>query len=326
MTSAFRDMSQPAVHPAPPVEAIAPTSLEWQIGNTPLLSFKRITAHLPENVTVLAKAEWTNPGGSVKDRAALQIIREAERDGLLKPGRIILDSTSGNTGIAYAMIGAAKGYRVKLFLPANATPERIAILRAYGADLVLTDPLEGSDGALREARQLAAAEPERYFYADQYSNPANWHAHYYGTAPEIWRQTSGTVTHFVAGLGTSGTLMGTGKRLKEYNPAIRAISLQPDSPFHGVEGWKHMQTAMKPAIYNAGFADGDVAISTEAAQAMARRLAREEGYLVGVSAAGAMAGALRVAEGIAERGAAGVVVTLFPDNAYKYLSESFWTD
>lgn len=314
------------MQPAAPIPAIAPTSIEWQIGNTPLLSFKRITAHLPPDVSVLAKAEWTNPGGSVKDRAALQIIREAERDGLLKPGRTILDSTSGNTGIAYAMIGAAKGYRVKLFLPANASPERVAILRAYGADLVLTDALEGSDGAIREARMLAEAEPERYFYADQYGNPANWRAHYYSTAPEIWRQTSGTVTHFVAGLGTSGTLMGTGRRLKEYNPAVRVISLQPNSPFHGVEGWKHMPTALKPAIYDAGLADDDMPVSTEAAQTMARRLAREEGYLVGVSAAAAMAGALQFAEGLAERGESGVVVTLFPDNAYKYLSESFWTD
>jgi S-sulfo-L-cysteine synthase (O-acetyl-L-serine-dependent) len=304
---------------------VEPTTIEWQIGNTPLLSFKRLTAHLPEDVRVFAKAEWTNPGGSVKDRAALQIIREAERDGLLAPGKTIMDSTSGNTGIAYAMIGAAKGYPVKLFLPENASPERIAILRAYGADLVLTDPLEGSDGAIRAARDLIANQPDDYFYADQYNNVANWRAHYYGTGVEIWRQTDGAVTHFVAGLGTSGTLMGTGRRLREHNPAIQVISLQPDSPFHGLEGWKHMESAITPGIYDEAFADADFGISTEDTQAMARRLAREEGYLVGISAAAAMVGALQVAGQIAERGDAGTVVTLFPDNAYKYLSESFWT-
>ncbi|MFW5748479.1 MAG: PLP-dependent cysteine synthase family protein [Chloroflexota bacterium] len=304
---------------------IQPTSLEWQIGNTPLLSFKRITAHLPKNVQVFAKAEWTNPGGSVKDRAALQIIREAERDGRLHPGKVILDSTSGNTGIAYAMIGAAKGYSVKLFLPENASPERIAILRAYGADLELTDPLEGSDGAIRAAHALLARDPEPYFFADQYNNPANARAHYLGTGVEIWRQTEGQVTHFVAGLGTSGTLMGTGRRLRDYQSNVRIIGLQPDSPFHGLEGWKHMPTAIKPGIYDAHFADEELPVSTEETQAMARRLAREEGYLVGISAAGAMVGALRVAERLAEAGEPGVVVTLFPDNAYKYLSESFWT-
>lgn len=325
MTSAFREFESYPQNNLTPA-TIAPTTLEWQVGNTPLLSFKRVTAHLPADVQVFAKAEWTNPGGSVKDRAALQIIREAERDGRLTPGKIIMDSTSGNTGIAYAMIGAAKGYRVKLFLPANASPERIAILRAYGAELVLTDPLEGSDGAILTARELIAQEPERYFYADQYNNDANWRAHYHGTGAEIWRQTDGAVTHFVAGLGTSGTLMGTGKRLKEHNPAIQVISLQPDSPFHGLEGWKHMPSAIKPGIYSAAFADADFPVSTEETQRMARRLAREEGYLVGISAAGAMVGALRVAESVAAAGKPGVIVTLFPDNAYKYLSESFWTN
>jgi len=299
-------------------------TIERQIGSTPLLSFRRITSHLPDDVKVYAKAEWTNPGGSVKDRAAYNMIREAERHGDLVPGRTILDSTSGNTGIAYAMIGAAKGYGVKLFLPANASPERIAILRAYGADLVLTDPLEGSDGAIVAVRELAAREPERYFYADQYNNPANWQAHYQTTAPEIWTQTGGRVTHFVAGLGTSGTLIGTGRRLRELNPAMQIISLQPDSPFHGLEGWKHMPTAIKPGIYDETLADANYPVNTEETQAMARRLAREEGYLVGISAAGAMVGALKVAESIAARGEAGVVVTLFPDNAYKYLSEPFW--
>jgi cysteine synthase B len=321
MSVALRNIEDygPAAVMADPV-----VTIERQIGNTPLLGFRRITAHLPENVKVYAKAEWTNPGGSVKDRAAMNIIREAERHGQLKPGKIILDSTSGNTGIAYAMIGAARGYPVKLFLPANASPERIAILRAYGADLVLTDALEGSDGAILAVRELAAREPDKYFYADQYNNPANWQAHYLATAPEIWRQTGGHVTHFVAGLGTSGTLIGAGRRLKEYNPDIQVVSLQPDSPFHGVEGWKHMPSAIKPGIYDENLADRDFGVSTEETQAMARRLAREEGYLVGISAAGAMAGALKVAEGLAERGEAGVVVTLFPDNAYKYLTESFW--
>jgi cysteine synthase B len=299
--------------------------IENLIGNTPLLRFRRVTAHLPANIEVLAKAEWTNPGGSVKDRAALNIIREAERSGELTPDKILMDSTSGNTGIAYAMIGAARGHRVKLFLPANASPERVAILRAYGAELELTDPLEGSDGAIIAAREALAAHPERYYYANQYNNPANWRAHYLTTAPEIWAQTGGTITHFVAGLGTSGTLTGTARRLREYNPAIRAISLQPDTPFHGIEGWKHMPTAIKPGIYDEALADDDFGITTEQTYAMVKRLAREEGYLVGISAAAAMVGALRVAERLADAGEPGVIVTLFPDNAYKYLSDSFWT-
>jgi cysteine synthase B len=309
------------LHDAPHAVARA---LEAQIGNTPLIGFRRVTAHLPASVRVYAKAEWTNPGGSVKDRAAYHIVKQAEREGKLGQGKVLLDSTSGNTGIAYAMLGAAKGFRVMLFLPENASPERIAILRAYGAELVLTPAEEGSDGAILAVRERYAQDPERYFYADQYNNPANWQAHYHTTGLEIWEQTSGRVTHFVAGLGTSGTLMGTGKRLKELNPAVRVISAQPDAPFHGVEGWKHMATAIKPGIYNPALADDDIAISTEASYDMARRLAREEGYLVGISAAAAMVGALRVAEALAERGEGGTVVTLFPDNAYKYLSEGFW--
>ncbi len=297
------------------------SDLQTLIGNTPLLSFRRVTAHLPENVAVYAKAEWTNPGGSVKDRAAGNIIRQAELDGRLRPGKVILDSTSGNTGIAYAMLGAAKGYHVKLFLPANASPERIAILTAYGAELVLTDALEGSDGAIRAVRALAAAEPETYFYADQYNNPANWQAHYQTTGVEIWQQTQGTVTHFLAGLGTSGTLMGTGRRLKDYNPDVEIVAVQPDSAFHGLEGLKHMASAIKPGIYDEFFPDRQLAISTEDTYAMARRLAREEGYLVGVSSASAMIGSLQLAEELAAAGRPGVVVTLFPDNAYKYLSE-----
>jgi S-sulfo-L-cysteine synthase (O-acetyl-L-serine-dependent) len=299
-------------------------TLETLIGNTPLLSFARVTAHLPPAVRVYAKAEWANPGGSVKDRAALNIIRTAEREGKLKRGMTLVDSTSGNTGIAYAMLGAARGIRVKLFLPANASKERIAILRSYGVDLVLTDPLEGSDGAIRAVRQLVAEQPDHYFYADQYNNPANWQAHYETTGREIWEQTDGAVTHFVAGLGTSGTLMGTGRRLKDYNPQVRVISLQPDSPFHGVEGWKHMPTAITPGIYDAGFADEDRGVRTEDTYAMINCLAAEEGLLVGISAAAALVGALQVAEEVAARGEAAVVVTLFPDDASKYLSHAPW--
>lgn len=299
--------------------AVGIKRIEDLIGNTPLLGFNRITAHLPENIKIYAKAEWTNPGGSVKDRAALNIIRKAEEAGHL-PGKTILDSTSGNTGIAYAMIGAAKGYRVKLFLPGNASPERMSILRAYGVEIVLTDPLEGSDGAIRGVRELYKREPENYFYADQYNNPANWQAHYNTTGVEIWEQTQGAVTHFVAGLGTSGTLMGTGRRLKDYSPDVQIISLQPDSPFHGLEGLKHMETAIKPGIYDEKLADRDIGISTEETYEMARRLAREEGLLVGISAATAIVGSLKIAAELAEQGKNGVIVTLFPDNAYKYLS------
>ena len=298
--------------------------IERQIGNTPLLSFRRLTRHLPGDVKILAKAEWQNPGGSVKDRAAYQIIRSAEADGQLVPGKIIMDSTSGNTGIAYAMIAAAKDYGVKLFLPENVSAERISILRAYDVDLVFTDPLEGSDGAIRAVQALAEREPTRYFYADQYSNPANWQAHYQGTGVEIWRQTGAQVTHFVAGLGTSGTLMGAGRRLKDYNAAIQVVSIEPDSPFHGLEGLKHMKTALQPAIFQPRFADQKLSVRTEGAYAMALRLAREEGYLVGISSAAAMVGALRLAEALADRELPGTVVTLFPDNAYKYLSEAFW--
>lgn len=301
-------------------------ALENLIGNTPLLRFRSVTAHLPENIVIFAKAEWTNPGGSVKDRAAAEIIRSAEASGVLRPGKILLDSTSGNTGIAYAMLGAAKGYAVKLFVPANASPERIAILRAYGAELELTDPLEGSDGAIRAVRALANAEPDRYFFADQYNNPANWRAHYQTTGVEIWRQTEGTVTHFVAGLGTSGTLMGTGRRLKAYNPDVEIVALQPDSPFHGLEGLKHMETAIKPGIYDAFFPDRQITAETESTYTMARRLAREEGYLVGISAAAAMVGSLQLAGQLADEGRPAVIVTVFPDNAYKYLSEKFWKE
>ena len=313
----------------PPIEqlTISPAKMiEAQIGNTPLLSFQRLTAHLPEHIQVYAKAEWFNPGGSVKDRAAANIIRQAEQSGELTSDKILLDSTSGNTGIAYAMLGAAKGYRVKLFVPENASPERIAILQAYGVDLEFTDPLEGSDGALEAVRAFAAVEPDIYFYADQYNNPANWQAHYNTTGVEIWEQTQGQVTHFVAGLGTSGTLMGTGRRLKDYSSSIQIVSLQPDSPFHGLEGLKHMPTALQPGIYDNTLADRNLSIRTEDTYAMARRLAREEGYLVGISSAAAMVGALQIADELAQNGQAGKIVTLFPDNAYKYLSEGFWRE
>jgi len=304
---------------------VAAALLEAQIGHTPLLAFRRLTAHLPENVRIYAKAEWHNPGGSVKDRAAYGIIRQAELDGLLSFGKILVDSTSGNTGIAYAMIGAARGIPVKLFVPANASPERLAILRAYGVDVVLTDPLEGSDGAIMAVRELVEREPDKYFYANQYNNPANWQAHYFGTGIEIWEQTSGTVTHFLAGLGTSGTLMGVGRRLKDYDSNVQVISVQPDAPFHGLEGLKHMGSAILPGIYDPALADRNLVVSTEETYAMARRLAREEGYLVGISAAAAFVATLRMAEELAAQGQPGVLVTIFPDNAYKYLSESFWT-
>ncbi len=296
------------------------TSLEQQVGNTPLLAFRRITAHLPADVSVYAKAEWYNPGGSVKDRPALRIIQSAEADGRLRPGKTILDSTSGNTGIALAMFGAARGYPVRLFLPENASPERLRILRAYGADLVLTDPLEGADGALVAARELYARDPDRYFYADQYNNPANWQAHYHGTGVEIWEQTGGQVTHFVAVMGTSGTFVGAARRLKAFNPAVAAISLGPDSPFHGLEGMKHMPSAIRPGIYDEALADANIGISTGAAYEMVRRLAREEGLLVGTSSGAAMVGALQVAEQAAEAGESAIVVTVFPDNGDKYLS------
>lgn len=298
---------------AGPVEA-------WElVGNTPLLRLRNL-APQRGNVEVYAKAEWFNPGGSVKDRPALNIILEAERDGRLTRDKIILDATSGNTGIAYAWIGAARGYRVKLALPQNASDERKRILRTFGTELALTSPLEGSDGAIREARRLYAENPDLYFYADQYNNPANWRAHYDSTALEIWNQTGQRITHFIAGLGTSGTFVGTSRRLKELNPAIRAISFQPDSPFHGLEGLKHMETAIVPGIYDPSVADENHEISTEEAHEYARQLGRREGLLVGVSAGAALACALKVAKAVES----GVIVTVFPDGGEKYLSDRFW--
>jgi cysteine synthase B len=292
------------------------------VGGTPLIRLRRVAADLPESVRVYGKAEWYNPGGSVKDRPALNMIRTGERQGKLTPGKIILDATSGNTGIAYAWIGAALGYKVKLALPANASPERKKILAAYGVDLVLTDPALGSDGAIEKARALYAENPELYFYPDQYSNPANWQAHYETTGVEIWEQTQGQVTHFVTGLGTSGTCMGVGRRLREYRPDIQIIAMQPDSPFHGLEGLKHMATALKPEIYDPTLPDQHIEISTEAAQKMVKRLALEEGLLVGISAGANVVAALEVARQLSS----GVVVTIFCDGADKYLSERFWTE
>ena len=292
-----------------------------RIGNTPLLRIERITRHL--RAQVLAKAEWTNPGGSVKDRAAANIVAEANRTGKLASGKTLLDATSGNTGIAYAMLGAAQGFPVTLCLPSNVSPERKRILHAYGAEMIFTDPGEGSDGAIRKARELASAAPDKYFYADQYSNDANWRAHYYTTADEIWNQTEGRITHFVAMLGTSGTFIGTARRLKELNPHIVCISLQPDSPFHGIEGAKHMATSMVPRIYDPGVADCDFGVSTEDAYGMMKSLAREEGLLVGISSGAAMSGCLRVAS---SAGPDAVIVTIFPDAADKYLSERFWEE
>ncbi len=303
--------------PASPVSSVADL-----VGNTPLVQLRRIGAHLAPGVKVFAKAEWHNPSGSVKDRPALNIIRSAEAAGALTPDKVLLDSTSGNMGIAYATLAGALGYRVRLVIPENASLERLSILRALGAEFTLSSPLEGSDGAIREARALAAAEPEKYFYANQYNNPANWLAHYHGTGPEIIAQTDGAVTHFVAGLGTSGTFTGTGRALKAYNPEVQLAAFQPDAPFHGLEGLKHMPTAILPEIYDAALADENLAISTEAAHAMTRRLAREEGLFVGISSGAAAVAALQVAE----RLESGIVVTLFPDAGFKYVSERFWRE
>ncbi len=314
----------PAQHPPQDVLARPGQTLTERIGNTPLLRFDEFTSHLP-GVTLLGKAEWYNPGGSVKDRAAANIVAEGRRSGRFAPGKMLLDATSGNTGIAYAMLGAAEGFPVTLCMPQNVSTERKKILTAYGANILYTDPGEGSDGAIRLARELAAKHPDLYFYADQYSNDANWQAHYQGTANEIWQQTQGSITHFVAMLGTSGTFMGTTRRLKELNPAIRCISLQPDSAFHGIEGAKHMASAIVPKIYDALLADENLEIATEDAYAMARRLARENGMLLGISAAAGIFGSLKISERLAENEEA-VVVTILCDSGDKYLSERFWTE
>ncbi len=307
------------------------SGLLQRIGNTPLVRLRTLTEHLP-GVQLLGKAEWANPGGSVKDRAASAIVLDAERRGLLQfhqrgANRCgLLDATSGNTGIAYAMLGAALGFPVTLCMPSNVSPERKKYLAAYGAEIVWTNPGEGSDGAIRQARLMASEHPDRYFYADQYSNEQNWKEHYRTTGDEIWRQTEGQVTHFVAGLGTSGTFMGTTRRLRELNPAIRCISMQPDSPFNGLEGLKHMETAIVPKIYDAHLADQNVGIETERAYAMCKRLARTEGLLVGISAAAAVQASLDVAEAEAKAGREAVIVTILCDSAEKYMSERFWTE
>jgi S-sulfo-L-cysteine synthase (O-acetyl-L-serine-dependent) len=309
------------------MSALAPTLVRTdlldRIGNTPLLEI-RLAGR--QGVQVFAKAEFFNPGGSVKDRPALNMILRGEETGQLVPGKTVLDSTSGNTGIAYAMICSTKGYRVKLCLPSNASPERKQILRAYGAELVLTDAAEGSDGAFRVCQRIYQEDPDAYFYPDQYSNPANWQAHFKTTGPEIIDQTAGRVTHFVAALGTTGTFTGVTRRLRRDLPRVQCISVQPASPLHGLEGTKHMPTALQPAIYDPDLADDNLWIETEDAYAMARRLAHEEGLLVGVSAAANVLAASRVAEAVAERGGAGVIVTILCDGGQKYLSESFWND
>ncbi len=301
------------------------TSLLKLIGNTPLIRLEKIDGDLP-GVEIYAKAEFLNPGGSVKDRPALNMILDGERTGRLTKDRTILDSTSGNTGIAYAMLGAALGYRVKLVLPANASPERKLILKAYGAEAIYSDAGEGSDGAIRVCRKIYEEDPDRYFFPDQYNNPANWKAHYEGTAAEILAQTEERVTHFVALMGTSGTFTGNARRLKRENPSIRCISVQPSSGFHGVEGTKHMPTAIVPGIYDPNLADENLWIETEDAYAMARRLGREQGLLVGISAGGNVHAARKVGAALAARGERGVIVTVLCDGAAKYLSEPFWND
>jgi S-sulfo-L-cysteine synthase (O-acetyl-L-serine-dependent) len=301
-------------------------SLRERIGNTPLLRLEALVRDLP-GVALLGKAEWYNPGGSVKDRAAASIVSEARRSGQLRPGKALLDATSGNTGIAYAMLGAAEGFPVTLCMPENVSRERKQILQGYGASIIYTDPGDGSDGAIRRARSLADSHPDQYFYADQYSNDANWKAHYHGTANEIWQQTQGRITHFVAMLGTSGTFVGTTRRLKELNPAVKCISLQPDSSFHGIEGAKHMASAIVPKIYDPGLADQNLEISTEDAYAMARSLSRKAGLLVGISAAAAVVGCLKIAHGLSPRNnQEAVIVTILCDSGEKYLSERFWTE
>lgn len=301
----------------PTVSPPVPCGLEYTVGNTPLLQLRRVCKEISPGVQVLAKAEWFNPGGSIKDRPAFNILRTALLDGQLIPGKRLLDSTSGNMGIAYTTFGAAMDVPVTLALPSNASSERIAILKALGAELILTDPLEGSDGAIQVARQLAAENPDLYYYANQYDNPANWQAHYLTTGPEIAKQTSGRITHFVAGLGTSGTITGVSRYMRQFNPEVQFVAVQPNSPFHGLEGLKHMETAIKPAIYDPELADRTINIPTEAAYEMVLRLAREEGLFVGISSGAAAVAALELAQELDR----GMVVTIFPDAGYKYLSD-----
>jgi cysteine synthase B len=310
-----------------PVPSLGQSVLD-RIGNTPLLRLNALTADLPGGVALLGKAEWYNPGGSVKDRAASNIVAEGRRSGQFHDGKILLDSTSGNTGIAYAMLGAAAGFPVTLCMPENVSLERKKILNSYGANIIYTDPGDGSDGAIRKARELAGEHPDKYFYADQYSNDANWQAHYHGTANEIWQQTQGRVTHFVSMLGTSGTFVGTARRLKELNPTIQCVSLQPDAAFHGIEGAKHMASAIVPKIYDPTLADQNLEIATEDAYAMAKRLGRKAGLLVGISSAAAVVGCLKIAQQLPHKktGREAVIVTILCDSGDKYLSERFWTE
>ena len=314
------------------VEEVGASMVEWfyrtddlesQIGNTPLLRLRHVTRDLPPSVEVLVKAEHLNPGGSVKDRAALAMIVAGEQSGRLRPGKTILDATSGNTGIAYAMLGAARGYAVTLCLPANASAERKRMLELYGAQIIETDRLKGTDGSQTVAHDLAAREPERYFYPDQYNNNDNWRAHYDGTALEIWNQTAMHVTHFVSGLGTCGTFVGVSRRLKELNPNVRTIAMEPDSPIHGLEGLKHLPTSRMPGIFDPTLVDQTIEISTEEAQAMTKRLAREEGLFVGVSSGANVLAALRIAQALP---AGSVVVTVLCDGGERYMSERFWTE
>ncbi len=307
------------------LRAIEETDVLATIGRTPLVRLMHVAADLP-GIEIYGKAEYSNPGGSVKDRPALNMILDGERTGKLTPDRIILDATSGNTGIAYAMIAAARRYRVKLCLPANASLERRRILKAYGAEVVLTDPAEGSDGAIRKCREVYAAAPDRYFYPDQYSNPANWMAHYDNTGPEIIAQTAGAVTHFVSAMGTSGTFMGVTRRLKQDVPGVQCYSAQPSSGFHGLEGLKHMATAIVPGIYDDTLADGNVWLETEDAYRMVRRLAKEEGLLVGISSGANVDAALQLGRGLHRAGKTAVIVTMLCDSADKYLSEQFWDE
>jgi cysteine synthase B len=295
-----------------------------RIGNTPLFRLETVDRRFP-NVSIYAKAEWLNPGGSVKDRAALRMILSAEAAGALTSGRVILDATSGNTGIGYAMIGAARGYRVRLVMPGNTSLARRHILRAYGAELTFTDPVLGMDGAIAGARAIAASDPDRFVYLNQYDNDENWRAHYEGTAHEIWEQSAGCITHFVAALGTSGSFTGTTRRLREFNPRIRCVSVQPDSPFHGLEGMKHMASAAVPRIYDPSLADGNIEVRTEDAYEMVKRLVREEGLLVGVSSGAALVACLEVARSV-PRDRHAMIVTIFPDHGEKYLGERFWEE
>lgn len=297
------------------------SSLLDKVGNTPLLRVSRVTKGLKgRDVEIYAKAEWFNPGGSVKDRPALRIVEEAEKSGELNQDKIIIDSTSGNTGIAYALIGASRGYKVTLVMPLNVSEERKRIVRAFGAKIIFTDPLLGSDGAMQEAKKIVNEDPFKYFYADQYNNPANWKAHYETTGVEIWEQTKGAVTHFVACLGTSGTLMGTGRRLKDFNPDVQVIAVEPATPIHGLEGMKHMATSIVPGIYDERFPDRKIMVETEDAYNAVRRLASEEGFFVGYSSGAALVASLKVSNEIA----GGTIVTVFPDRGDRYLSTSFW--